>query len=242
MSRRARQPVFSAAHQPMYEWAYDAAGQPVHILSAARNETYFCPVCGGRMIARLGDIKQHHFAHESLQFCEPSEVARAAAARWLVSRLQACLKDERGVMITWPCPLCHQPHTANLLKDITEIRQDYTHADHLESDVALLGATGRVQAALLVSKPSPEALLAYTALGIMVIAVDAVRGRFTDLAALLAGARIIGGMCTTQKSAAQTGIVSEASDVRQVLIDAVSRPPYNIHGPLAQMDELTHVF
>ncbi len=226
----------------MYEWAYDAAGQPVHIYGAARSETYFCPVCGGRMIARLGDVKQHHFAHESLQFCEPSEVARAAAARWLVNRLQACLKDERGVMITWQCPLCHQPHTTNLLKEVTEIRQDYTHADGLESDVALLDATGKVRGVLLVSKPSSDALVTYTAHEIVVIVVDAARGRFTDLPSLLAGARLIGGMCTTQKSAAQTGIISEVSDLRQVLIDAVSRPPYNIYGPLQQLDELTHVF
>jgi hypothetical protein len=238
---RRRQQHVPAPHHPLYEWALDAAGQPVHILEAVPSAAYFCPVCGEKMIARLGDIKQHHFAHETLQFCEPEEVAQAAASRWLATHIQACLNEGRGIVVTWPCPLCHQPHTINLLNDVTRVRQKYEHHE-LVSDLALLDAGGQVRAALLLHKPTPEALGTYTRYEITVIVIDAARGHFSDLSTLLAGARIYGGICSTQKSAAQDGIVTEPADLRRTLTEAVAGPPYYIYGPLTDFEAMTHVF
>jgi hypothetical protein len=241
MTRRRHHPAVPLHHQPLYEWALDAAGQPVHILEAGRSGGYFCPVCGGKMIAKLGDIKQHHFAHETLQFCEPDEVANAAISRWIANHIQVCLKEDRGIVVTWPCPLCHQPHTTNLLNDITQVQQKYEHGD-LRPDIALLDADNRLRAVLLLHKATQDMLLAYTREEIMVIVIEGGRGRFRDLPALLAGARIYGGICTTQKSAAQNGVITDSAELRQTLTEAVANPPHYIHGALENFERLTHVF
>jgi hypothetical protein len=242
MARRRRyHPRSSLQYQPLYQWALDADGQPIHILEAGRSVTYFCPVCGGKMIAKLGDIKQHHFAHETQQYCEPEAVAQAAASRWIANHIQACLREGRGIVVTWPCPMCHQPHTVDLLEGITQVRQKFTYHE-LELDVALLDAQNVVHVALLFSTPSPDTLAAYVREKIMVIVIDAVRGHFSDMAALLAGAQIYGGICTTQQNAAQRGVIADPAALRAALTDFVARPPYQIHGPLETYENLTHVF
>ena len=60
---------------PRYEWAFDAQGWPVPIEQAQRGKEYTCPLCGGRMIPRLGEIKQYHYAHDEETDCSPETVA-----------------------------------------------------------------------------------------------------------------------------------------------------------------------
>jgi hypothetical protein len=239
--RRRHSPPVPPLYQPLYQWALDADGQPIHILEAGRSAVYFCPVCGGKMVAKLGDIKQHHFAHEILQYCEPEAVIQAAASRWIANHVQACLHDGRGILVTWACPVCHQPHTLNLLKDITQVQQKVAYHD-LEPDVALVDALGAVRMALLLNKPSPDTLAAYVREKIMVIVIDALHGHFSDMAALLAGAQVIGGICLTQRAAAQQGVIADPAALRAALADSVARPPYQVNGPLESYENLTHVF
>jgi hypothetical protein len=226
-----------------YEWAFDATGEPVHISQAVRGTVYVCPLCHDRMIARLGDIKRHHFAHETLKTCTPQGVARAAAGRWIYNRVQECLNARQSVVMTWPCPLCQQAHTSNLLEDIAEVCQGYRQ-DELASDVALLDARGTVRSVILLAKPSGDVLAACTRQAIAAIVVDATRSRsrLEDLAALLKGSPIYGGICDTQKAAAKEGTVTDAETLRRLLTEAVSTPPYAISGTLDNYDDLTHVF
>jgi hypothetical protein len=58
------------------------------------------------MVARLGDFKQHHFAHEEYHPCPPDEVAQAAAARWIMYSLRRCLDLRQSILVSWPCPVC----------------------------------------------------------------------------------------------------------------------------------------
>jgi hypothetical protein len=242
MARRRRyHPQTPLPYQPLYQWALDADGQPVHVLEAGHSAAYFCPVCGGKMIAKLGDVKQHHFAHETQQYCAPEDVAQAAASRWIANHIQTYLREKRGIVVTWPCPMCHQPHTVDLLKNITQVQQPLTYHD-LTLDVALLDAQNVVRVALLFNKPSPDALAVYMREKIMVIVIDAVLGRFSDMAALLAGSQIYGGLCTTQQNAAQRGVIADPAELRAALTDLVARPPYQIHGPLEAFEDLTHIF
>jgi hypothetical protein len=225
----------------MYEWALNADGEPEPISLAVPSAVYYCPVCGGRMIARLGDIKQHHFAHETLQFCAPEEVAGAAARRWIARRLQVCLAEERGVLIAWPCPICRQTHTTNLLKDVTHIQQEGEYQGRA-LDLALLDAQNTVRAAVTLRPPLAEDLRTYANPRLLVISVDATHGRFNDLPALLAGARIYNGPCATQITAAATGTITDPAELRKALVAAVSQPPYVVYGTLETYEEMTHVF
>ncbi len=228
---------------PQYEWALEASGQPVHISQAARGDTYTCPLCYGRMVAKLGAIKQHHFAHDQIKTCTPANVARAAAGRWILINLRHCLQARQSLMMTWPCPVCHQQHTADLLRSIGTVEEAYYH-DEIESDIALLDRDQRVRATVLLTRPTPDMLLTYSQHAIMAIVIDvtAHHDDLQDLAGLLAGSRIYGGVCDTQKTAAETGTVTDPHELRRLLADAVSRPPYNIYGSLDNLGGLTHVF
>jgi hypothetical protein len=228
---------------PQYEWAFDATGEPVHVSQAVRGGTYVCPLCGDRMIARLGEIKQHHFAHEMLKACTPQGVARAAAGRWIHNRIRDCLSTRQSVTLTWPCPLCQQTHTSNLLQDITDVRQNYRQ-DEVQSDIALLDERGTVRSVILLTRPSTDTLEAYARQSVAAIVVDVTRrhGRLESLAALLKGSPIYGGICDTQKAAAKEDIVTDADTLRRLLTEAVSAPPYAVYGPLDNLDTLTHIF
>jgi hypothetical protein len=227
---------------PQYEWAFDAAGRPLHISQAIRSETYTCPICGGKMVARLGDIKQHHFAHDSLGPCTPANVTCAVAKRWLVLNLGRCLERRRMVTISWPCPICKQTHAANLLDDIQHIQQDVAQYD-IVSDVALLDASGRIRAVIAVTPPDPDMLAVYLRKGITVLFVnpDHLRGERLTLEFLLSGATIYGGPCTTQETFAQEGVITDIESLRRVLVETANRPPYRFYGPLESHDELTHI-
>ncbi|MBN1678643.1 MAG: hypothetical protein JW966_00030 [Anaerolineae bacterium] len=228
---------------PQYEWALDVEGRAVHVSQAGRGDSYFCPLCGDKMVARLGDQKRHHFAHSQTTDCPPEDVARAAAGRWLVYHLRQSLADCRNLTIKWRCPLCTETHAINVLGGIAQV-QPLVEQDGVHADVALLDAAGKLRAAIAVTMPSQDDLSACMRRGIMVIVVslDGVRSRMLDLPTLLSGSAILGGPCTTRQAAARAGIVSDILTLRTRLTALASQPPYRTYGPLETVDGLTHVF
>lgn len=242
MGIKQAQPINNAGY-PQYEWALDAGEHPVHISQAQPGQSYHCPLCEGRMIPKLGDIKQHHFAHESLKSCTPEGVARAVAGHWIADQIQFCLNTRRTVTVTWTCPLCQQSHTADLLHDIVQVRRLYTYQG-FDLDLVLLDRTGKVRAAVVLARPSKELLVACVQQAIAVIVVDVVRGHApaVDLSVLLKGAAIYGGPCETQNAAAEQGVITDPDRLRDLLVQAVSGPPYHIYGTLDNEGPLTHVF
>ena len=228
--------------QPQYEWAFDAAGR-ILITKAVRSETYFCPLCSRRMVARMGDIKRHHFSHDEEHNCPPDEVARAAAGRWLEINIQQCLTHRQSIIMTWTCALCKQTHTADLLNGVTQVKAHYS-ADDVHADLGLLDASGKLRAAILLKAPDPAGMAAFFRDSVTTIGVDAVTApyRMKDLPTLLSGSTIYGGFCTTQQAAKQKGIVVDVPALRDMLIDAATQFPYNAYGPLESSDGLTHIF
>lgn len=227
----------------MYAWALDAHGRPVHITQAARGASYVCPVCGGKMVARQGAVKQHHFAHDVLQVCQPDEVDRIGALGWLARQLEGCIVTRRTITSTWGCPLCKQPHTVNLLDGIRRV-QPALSIGEWEADLALLDDTDRPRLVLVTAPPTPDFLAATSQRGIAVIVLDLahLRREPPDLAGLLSGATIYGGPCTTQQDAASEGVVTTIDRLRALLTQAVSAPPHHVFGPLERHQTLTHVF
>jgi hypothetical protein len=140
-------------HEPQYEWAMTSGQHPVHITYAVRGETYVCPVCNGRMIAKLGDIKQHHFAHETIQICSPERVPdrrKILAGGNCKSVLVATLIEHDVALPALPAD-----HTANLLHEVNAPKPITKH-DGTHSDIALLDHSGKVLAAILLDMPSKE--------------------------------------------------------------------------------------
>lgn len=226
-----------------YQWALDLAGQAVHIAQAAHGQRYTCPVCGNALIAHLAEREPHYFTHETPADCLPDQVARAGLARWMAARLRACLGARRSVIVTWPCPLCQQPHTADLLANVAQVVE--RQPDHaMPADLALQDGAGRTQAVVLFATPSAEVLSAYAHESVVVIAIEADRYRAPapDLATLLAGASIYGGVCEMQRRAARAGVVTDPAALRQLLVGAVAAPPHTLFGTLDNHEDITHLF
>ncbi|MBN2305529.1 MAG: hypothetical protein JXQ72_13685 [Anaerolineae bacterium] len=224
-------------HAPQYQWALDSTGEPLHITQAERSGVYRCPLCQRPMIAKLGEIKQHHFAHERLDICTPEKVMQAVVGRWLVRQLQTRLDESRPWMLTWLCALCGEQHSADLLDGVTRLEERY-EADGLRADIALRAADGTLRG-LVVRQESPNADLLQRAAerAIPVIAVDVAL-----LAGNLAGVMVYNGPCTTRDAANRQGIVTDIAALRDSLVRAVALPPYYIYGPLNEDEGLTHIF
>lgn len=214
----------------------------MHITGAPRGGLYTCPLCGSKMIARHGEHKQAHFAHEEFTNCPPDDVARAAAARWIAQRVDALLRARQSLVITWPCPMCKQPHTADLLDGVRQVREGYADND-LRPDVALLDGDGALRAVIVVRPQTSEALMAYARRSITVVAIGlaSIRDRMHDLPALLQGAAIYSTLCVTQQQAARAGIITDIPTLIQRLTEAANTPPYYVYGPLETQGGLTHV-
>lgn len=78
------------SHQrtPVLQFGEAADGRMVHIDDAQRGLAcgLWCPECNQRLVARKGDIKQHHFAHESEFSCEGAvETALHKLAKQVIS-------------------------------------------------------------------------------------------------------------------------------------------------------------
>ncbi|NDJ78455.1 MAG: hypothetical protein GYB65_19570, partial [Chloroflexi bacterium] len=230
------------AGYPQYEWAFDADGEPVHISQAKRGTIHYCPMCDGRLVAKRGEVKQHHFAHEEIRDCPPDVVARLAAQRWLVRALERAIEQQQPVVITWRCLLCQQQHTVDLLSETTQVWEDVPIGDW-QADVALLDGHGRVHAVIAVDPLEPEILVQHASqqLTTLVLNLDAFRHGMTDLARLFSHSSIH-GLCSVQTRLSKDGVVADTPGLRRALIDAVTRPPYHVYGPLSSEGDLTHVF
>ncbi|NLX08119.1 MAG: hypothetical protein GXY36_00535 [Chloroflexi bacterium] len=240
--RHTPTPALIGSTYPQYEWALDDHDRPVFIAAAERGASYRCPLCGEKMIARRGEHKQHHFAHETINDCTPDAVAQAAAARWLAYHLRDSLERRRSLSITWPCPLCGESHSLDLLDGVREI---VLHEAAESARPALMLANGTRSHAAITIAPADDATLAACARAktpVIAINLDSLRTRMIDLPRLLSGATIYGGPCITQQTAAEKGIVAEVPALCALLIRAASRPPYRLFGPLENANGLTHVF
>ena len=55
-------------------FAVDYNDHRVHIDETHSNQEYYCPYCGAPLIARKGDVRQHHFAHKQDHHCSDTWV------------------------------------------------------------------------------------------------------------------------------------------------------------------------
>ncbi|MBI5957462.1 MAG: hypothetical protein HY866_01915 [Chloroflexi bacterium] len=242
MAHRASNHTSTDTNYPQYEWSLDTAGHPVHITQAQPHDVFVCPVCKGRMIAKLGEIKQHHFAHESLKICTPESVTAAAAGLWLADQLRDCLNTRRSVTLSWNCPLCQQPHTTDLMHGVTNIKCQIEDQENF-FDVVLLGSNGKIVTVMLFRKPSDKLVAWSVEHSAALIVVDIGRRHTAhfDLAEILKGASFYGGPCETQRTAAEQGVITDLDTLRDTLVRMVSYPPYRICGTLDNLGTLSNV-
>lgn len=236
-------------HEPMYGWAINSRKRPMPIALAERGaHGYTCPICNGPMVAKKGDIKQHHFAHEfeSLPDCTPDNVAKTIGGTWLVLELGERMALKKPFVLEWK--MYEENHRADLLKGVTAILE---HADigNTEADIALMQGekwdTPHCVFMLNIDpKRDPLAYTQFTAQSIPVISLpsEQFRSGQVTLKSLLEAAEVYGGWWLLEESERlPEKLENEPNAIRQILGKSVMQQPYQFWGPLVELYGHKHV-
>ncbi len=154
-------------------YALDAAGHVVHVDHVPRGKdcACSCPSCEQPVLARQGEIRQHHFAHIGLR-CDPDGQLHETAKLLLYERIAASIAQAEAVPVRWDCPICLLKHERNLLDGTKadQVRCEYRWAEaNIRADIALLS---RSEAVLLIEVVvTHEPSEAYAEIGIPVLVV-----------------------------------------------------------------------
>lgn len=110
--------------QVRYRWTLDADGKPLSIASARHSVPYFCPLCGGQMIARLGSQVAHHFSHEEYSpRCTAEAVNHALLRRWIALRLEKLIDGKAQMEHHWQCEICGETHSTDILANVAGLQE-----------------------------------------------------------------------------------------------------------------------
>ncbi len=240
MARRPHQDYHQ--NDPMYGWALDGRGRPIPIAAASRGaQGYFCPICNGALIARKGDVKIHHFAHETLQQCSPEQVATIIAGKWLVLELGKHMVKSQPLYIQWE--LSGDSYTVDLMTGIEAIIEGH-QTDYGQADIALVAANSVTQAVINTSAPADELALARFAsngITVVLLPINQLRSGQLDLDNLMSRARIQGGWWLLDENFDQNNLLTDPTQIRHMLGSAVSYHPYRFWGRLETVGSLKHV-
>ncbi len=243
MARRKRQAKDSHSNDPMYGWALDDKGRPIPIAAAQRGaQGYACPICGGPMVARKGDIKQHHFAHETLYQCTPENVATAIAGKWLVLELGTRMVLGKSCLIQWN--IADEHHTANILEDITSIVEGKP-SEYGTADIALVNAEGKTKTVLSLNISGTSDELAITrfsgnGIAVVILPTEHFRSGQVTLDNLFLMSEVRGGWWLLGENSSEN-LQADPSKLQEVLKATVAHPPYHFWGSLQAFGSHKHV-
>ena len=230
-----------------YHWALDSAGYPQPITLARRGRRYFCPLCRGAMIARLGRTLQHHFAHEQERGCTSAAVTRAALARWITIQARQALAEKQAIDLSWACKHCGNTHRSNLLQDIGEVVEGYTLLSHF-ADVALLNTTKDTPDPALCAcsvifvqdaeLPTEETLHYFMAIGLFTLTIPAtVLPAEVGFGSLMAQARVASGPCPILQNL--PNLIRDPEAIKRSLSESVIGRPGYFYGQLETVQGLS---
>jgi hypothetical protein len=184
------------------------------------------------MVAKMGEVKQHHFAHMNLMNCTPEAVAQTVAGIWLADALREYLTDQRPLIVEWRAQ-AGESHRVDLLAGIAWIDHN-TFLDTPQGNILLLDGGGEARAVIKLGKTSSEEITTWARDGVTVVVlnpVDVTSGRY-DLPGLMAAASIFGGWWLGDQTDMPRDLITDPGALRQVLTDAVARPPFVFCGDL----------
>lgn len=234
----AQRQVMSHNHEPMYGWSLDPRGRPIPIAVAERGaHGYRCPICDGPMIARKGDVNQHHFAHEIITQCTPDKVAAAIAGQWLVLQLGERMVLGKNSPIYWQ--ISKDRYSADLLKDVTAIIENL-NTEHGLADIALITAQNDIRCIISLNPvPDELALERFIANGIAVIVppIERFRSGQLTLESLLEQSRVLGGWWLVGSKSKVGKLLTDPQTLRGLLTSTVNYPPYQFWRKLETVDE-----
>ena len=93
---------------------------PYEFDTGGRKPGIVCPGCKEPLVAKVGEIREPHFAHlpDWGAGCEYRTVLHRVAVRFLARRVGELLRTRTELFVRWKCSTCGQFHRANVLDGI----------------------------------------------------------------------------------------------------------------------------
>ncbi len=82
----------------------------------------YCPICNGKLVARKGKKKIHHFSHyKATTNCSAESILHYWGKHIVYERLIKNLKHLEPLIFKWDCDICYDKHEGNVLKKADKI-------------------------------------------------------------------------------------------------------------------------
>ena len=123
----------------------DEEGRILHVNDAEKGDTYTCPLCGERIVARNeGKMQRPHFAHfkKSGNGCTGESLLLHLFKQRTVTLLQHHIEQQQAFLIRWSCPLCNRRYEKDILQQAASLTTDIDIEGH-HPDITLLDTKGR---------------------------------------------------------------------------------------------------
>lgn len=205
---------------------------------------YICPVCRGYVVAKKGDVNQHHFSHVSLQECTPENVARAVAGLWVAQQLRHYISEGIPAFIEWKAGE-GEPLKLDLLRGVSLVAQNKMTSIG-PSDVLLMDADEKPKVVISLGingHPKTSLINGWVQNGLAVVLLnpDSLRGGHLSLGHLLAQSQILGATWLLDKNQLSEEVITHPSQIRQIVLRTISQPPYRFYAELESHEHLTHI-
>ena len=152
----------------------DENGRIIHVSEAEKGNTYTCPQCGDRIIARnSGKTQRPHFAHfkKSKNHCNGESVLYHLFCKEASVLLQSHIEQKLPFVMEWSCPFCNRKYSKDLLQQVASIETEYLIDNH-RTAIVLLDKEGHPLFAIevLIHKKLPKNIIRhYDEAGIILI-------------------------------------------------------------------------
>jgi hypothetical protein len=166
--------------QILYVTAFNEQGMLVKANDAEKTGTYSCPICNNELILKKsGNVgkgsKRPHFAHHHLtENCTPETALHYSFKKMLQENIKRCINDKLPINMTWECNYCNGKHEGNLLKKVSDIKDEY-YMNVCKPDIALFDEKGKVFAVVeivVTHKPEKNVMKYYHDNNIILIQID----------------------------------------------------------------------
>ncbi|MBI3416933.1 MAG: hypothetical protein HY043_16705 [Verrucomicrobia bacterium] len=116
----------------------------IHIseVESGRQINCLCPVCNTRLIARKGNLRQHHFAHDTGTNCNGESALHWFGKHLLLEAIDRALTEGCTIPMEWQCDQCDHKHDGNLLKKAASVALEQVLGE-ARPDLLLKDATGK---------------------------------------------------------------------------------------------------
>ncbi len=149
-------------------------GQWVHIGNAYSGVEVYCPECQGRMVAKLGDIKQHHFSHiDPSPSCTGESAVHSLAKQTLAYTLELVGEIRFSTACRrWLHSFCAESHCRTILHKlpIRAVKLEHGSDGFIPDITVILADKARILCEVIYKNPiSQEKWTYFSSLNIPVI-------------------------------------------------------------------------